>query len=298
MSEEITNNVEAAPVEAAPTETPAPPVQGSPEYNQEMAAIGQANQDVLNNNVPEKFRQEDGSVDIAGMAKSYAELEKQFHNQTAQPETPAAEAPVEPPKDQQEFRIPTPTEVIEEQTAPPPSVVSDEDYSNWSKELVSVGELTPETRESIKQKTGFNDAMINDFVFAQKAKQKEAFGVAAQTVGGTERLSGMLEWAANNLPKEKQMVLNERLAGPDYDITLQGIAAMYDKAMANAPRAQEPVPQPNQVPNPAGRPVVEGFASYGEFTQARSDPRYMQDAKYRSAVEERMVKTNWQSLPR
>lgn len=296
MSEEITNNVEAAPVEAAPAETPTPPVQGTPEYNQEMAALGQANQAILNNDVPEKFRQEDGSVDIAAMAKSYSELEKQFHNKEAQPETP----PVEPVKtnEQQEFRIPTPSEVIKEQEAPTPSTVSEEDYNNWGKELVRAGDLTPETRESIKQKTGFNDAMINDFVFAQKAKQKEAFGMAAQTVGGPERLSGMLEWAANNLPKEKQMVLNERLAGPDYDITLQGIASMYDKAMANAPRAQEPVPQPNQVPNPAGRSVVEGFASYGEFTQARSDPRYMQDAKYRGAVEERMVKTDWQSLPR
>ena len=295
MSEEITNNVEAAPVEAAPAETPAPPAQGSPEYNQEMAALGQANQAILNNDVPEKFRQEDGSVDIAAMAKSYAELEKQFHNKEAQPETPPPVEPVKP-NEQQEFRIPTPEEPMEKPVEP--VGVTEEDYSSWSKELVRAGDLTPETRESIKQKTGFNDQMINDFVFAQKAKQKEAFGMAAQTVGGPERLSGMLEWAANNLPKEKQMVLNERLAGPDYDITLQGIAAMYDKAMANAPRAQEPVPQPNLVPNPAGRPVVEGFASYGEFTQARSDPRYMQDAKYRSAVEERMVKTDWQSLPR
>ena len=47
MSEEITNNVEAAPVEAAPAETPAPPVQGSPEYNQEMAAIGRINPSIL-----------------------------------------------------------------------------------------------------------------------------------------------------------------------------------------------------------------------------------------------------------
>ena len=160
MSEEITNNVEAAPVEAAPAETPAPPVQGSPEYNQEMAAIGQANQDVLNNNVPEKFRQEDGSVDIAAMAKSYSELEKQFHNKEAQPETP----PPVTPNEQKEFRIPTPEEVIQKQTEP--AGVSEEDYNNWGKELVRAGELTPETRESIKQKTGFNDKMINDFVFA------------------------------------------------------------------------------------------------------------------------------------
>ena len=294
MSEEITTQ----PVDNSTptTETPAPAEvtlqPGTPEYDAAMAARGTAEQAVQTTAVPEKFQREDGTVDMEALAKSYAELEKQFHAPKEEaPPIPTEEAP-------KDFRIPSPQDEVESEEPAVKSELTQEDYNNWGNELASKGEFSEATIAEIKSKTNFTDQMINDWTLGQKAKQKEAFVQASQLVGGEERLGAMFNWAANNLPRDQQEIVNQRLAGPDYEVTLYGLASMYDKAMAAAPKAQEPVPPQNRAPNPAGRSTVEGFTSYGEFTQARSDPRYMQDANYRNAVEERMVKTDWQSLPR
>ena len=295
MSEEnITQTVD----NSTPTaETPAPAEvvlqPGTPEYDAAMAARGAAEQAVQRTAVPEKFQREDGTVDMEALAKSYAELEKQFHTPKEETPEPTKEAPVN-----QEFRIPSPQDEAEGEEPTLKSELTQEDYNDWGNELAAKGEFSEATIAVIKTKTNFTDQMIKDWTLGQKAKQKEAFGQASQLVGGEERLGAMFNWAANNLPKDQQEIVNQRLAGPDYEVTLYGLASMYDKAMAAAPKAQEPVPPQNRTPNPAGRSTVAGFTSYGEFTQARSDPRYMQDANYRGAVEERMVKTNWQSLPR
>lgn len=294
MTEENTtqstdNSVET---ESQPQEVVLQP--GTPEYNAAMAARGTAERAVNKQAVPEKFKQEDGTVDVEGLAKSYVELEKQFHTRQEQPQQTEEQTPV--PTDQ-ELRIPSAQD--EESTEPVvKSELTQEDYANWAKELAVKGSFSGETISQIKEKTNFTDQMIGDWILGQKAKQREAFGQASKMVGGEERLGKMFEWAANNLDKEQQVIINQRLAGPDYEITLHGLASIYDKAMAAVPKTQEPVPPSDRAPNPAGRSTVEGFTSYGEFTQARSDSRYMQDANYRRAVEERMVKTNWQSLPR
>jgi len=259
-----------------------------------MAARGTAEQAVQKTAVPEKFQREDGTVDMEGLAKSYAELEKQFH--APKEETPPV--PTEETPTNKEFRIPSPQDEVESKEPTVKSELTQEDYTNWGNELAAKGEFSEATVEEIKSKTNFTDQMIADWTLGQKAKQKEAFVQASQLVGGEERLGAMFNWAANNLPRDQQEIVNQRLAGPDYEVTLYGLASMYDKAIASAPKAQEPVPPQNRAPNPAGRSTVQGFTSYGEFTQARSDPRYMQDANYRGAVEERMVKTDWQSLPR
>ncbi len=276
------------------TEQVVAPVSGTPEYDQMMAAKGAAALNTYEQNVPDKFKKEDGSVDLESLAKSYIELEKQFH---AKPQ----EEKVIPPEvqeiaEKQEFRIPEikKEEVVEEDNTPMTSL----DYKEWGAELARTGQLSEETRNGIKAKTNLSDEMLNDWVLAQRSRNKEHFVTAANMVGGTERLSSVLNWATNNLTPEQSGIVNERLAGPDYEITLNGLVNMYDKAMANAPKTQEPVPPQNRAPAPSGRSIVEGFPSYGQFQQARSDPRYMQDSVYRQAVEERMVKTNWQSLPR
>ena len=294
MSEEnITQPVDnSAPTnETQPQEVVIQP--GTPEYDAAMAARGTAEQAVQQTAVPEKFKRDDGTVDMEALAKSYAELEKQFHAPKEETPKPTTEIPTD-----QELRIPSIQDKLESEEPELKSELTQEDYVNWGNELAIKGEFSEATIAEIKAKTNFTDQMINDWTVGQKAKQREAFGQAAQLVGGEERLGSMFEWAANNLPKEQQDVVNQRLAGPDYEVTLYGLASMYDKAMAATPKAQEPVPPQNRAPNPAGRSTVEGFSSYGEFTQARSDPRYMQDANYRNAVEERMVKTDWQSLPR
>ena len=302
MNEENVVNAET-PVSQPPTGQPevaqpqaeqvSEPVSGTPEYDQMMAAKGVAAQQTYSDNVPAKFKKEDGTVDMDALAKSYVELERQFHEKPKE-EVPQVEQEI---AEKQEFRIPDKPEEIapEAQEATP---LTQEDYKSWGKELAKTGSISDDTRSVIKAKTNMSDEMINDWVAAQRAKNKEYFAVAAEMVGGKEKLSAVLNWASNNLTSDQAQIINERLAGPDYEITLNGMVAMYDKAMANAPKAQEPVPPQNRAAAPSGRSTVEGFTSYGEFTQARSDPRYMQDANYRSAVEERMVKTDWQSLPR
>ena len=82
MNEENTQNTESIETEAPVT--PAAPEPGSDEYNARMAAEGS----VALGNVPDKFKNEDGTVNMEAFSQSYMELEKQFH---APKEEPAVE---------------------------------------------------------------------------------------------------------------------------------------------------------------------------------------------------------------
>ena len=158
-----------------------------------MAARGTAEQAVQKTAVPEKFQRDDGSVDMEALAKSYAELEKQFH-------APKEEAPPVPTEETpKEFRIPSPQDEVESEEPMVKSELTQEDYNNWGNELAAKGEFSEATIAEIKSKTNFTDQMIADWTLGQKAKQKEAFVQASQLVG--ERLGAMFNWAANNLQR-------------------------------------------------------------------------------------------------
>ena len=92
------NNPEVTP--------PAALERGTPEHAAAMAAT-------VPSNVPAKFKNEDGSVNMEAFTQSYAELEKQFHGNGPEAVTAEPVAPINAPAP-----IETETPVVEEEAAP------------------------------------------------------------------------------------------------------------------------------------------------------------------------------------
>ena len=210
---------------------------------------------------------------------------------------PAVEAPASTEEMVDELRIPTP-EVQDEQPAEeaaPTARVSEADYAKWASEIAMSGDLSAESREELKAKTGFTDAMVSDYLSAQQAKRRQAFSDAAEIVGGGEKLSKILRWAANNFAGEQLQGLQAGLAGPNSELTLRGLTAAYDQAnpvVAEPARAAEAV-----TPSTAGATrELPGYKSMAEYQMDMSNPRLKRDDQFRHAVEMRASRTDWRTL--
>jgi hypothetical protein len=212
------------------------------------------------------------------------------------PEAPAVEADASTEDMIDELRIPSP-EVKDEQPADeaaPTARVTEADYATWSNEIATTGKLSDETRVDLKAKTGFSDAMVNDYLSAQQAKRRAAFADAAEIVGGGEKLSKILRWSANNFSGDQLADLQRGLAGASSELTLRGLAAAYDKALPS----EEPKINANAVtPATAGATrELPGYKSMQEYRMDMSNPRFQRDDAFRRAVEMRAARTDWRTM--
>lgn len=285
MSEE-TPTPEAVPAE------PVAPQPGTPEYDSAMAAKGTAHMD----GVPEKFQNADGTVNMEAFTKSYVELEKTFHAGAA--EAPAEEAPAEPVVEEEVPPVPETLQVAEPEPEPVAEVeaevqtgISEEKWGQWKSEIMRGGDVSEESRAELTA-LGFNDNIINDFVSAHKSQLKAGMQKAAEVVGGDERIAQIFGWASNNLDVSAREQINAGLGGPAWEVTLRGLEAQYERALAAAPKAQEMTHRTVDA-NPAGNDSIRGFGSVAEFAAQRADPRYGSDPRFTDQINRRAQMTDW-----
>jgi hypothetical protein len=263
-----------------------------------MAARGTA----ATEGVPAKFQNVDGTVNMEAFAKSYMEMEKQFHAPEAA--APVAEevvpdpeaAPVEELKTPESLQIeepaPEPEPVAEEAPSPIPGV-SEERYGQW-KGAIMRGGLSEDSKAELAA-LGFNDTIINDFVEAQRAHLRAGMERASSVVGGQDKLSEIFGWASNNLDASAREQINAGLAGPAWEVTLRGLEAQFNSAAAARPKAAEMTHKAN-ASNPAGQETLRGFTSMVEFQQGRGDPRYGRDANFTNQINTRASMTDWTKI--
>jgi hypothetical protein len=233
-----------------------------------------------------------GQQEISDLRSQYAEQGTQ--NPAYKEATPAAEGAPSEPQLTDELRIPPAKEVVEE--VPEPIGVSEESYDAWAREFAATGEFSDNTKNQIKQKTGFTDRMLNDYEEAQKAKLRESYGRAANHVGGQDRLDKIFKWASSNLSEQDQQSVNLGLSSPTYEVTLRGLAAMYD-AKVTSDKTKEPAPNPNLTQVAASETGILPYRTKREFNADRNNPQFNTEPRFRQAVEQRMSITNWNTLP-
>jgi len=187
-------------------------------------------------------------------------------------------------------------QVKEEASAEAASIgVDQETYDAWAMEMASTGVISDDTRSSIKDKTGFSERMIDDYVAGQKARLRENFAQAANIVGGQEKLQEIFNWASNNLSEEDQQVVNMGLASRSYEVTLRGLNSMYGQAVTSQKQA-EPAPSKNLASAPDSEVGIRPYSSKSEFSKERNNIKFQQDPKYRHMVETRMSITDWNTM--
>lgn len=166
-----------------------------------------------------------------------------------------------------------------------PQQPSSEEWSRWGQELVSTGNLSPETRQTIKQKFGMPDEVIDGYVSGIVYRQREHANRAAEVVGGQEQLKSIITWAQQTLSDDERTAVNSALASPGWQNVLLGLKT---RMLAQNPTNGEPArasgssqPSPGIVP----------FANKREMTHAIRDPRYKYDPAYQQMVQQRIIAT-------
>jgi hypothetical protein len=178
-----------------------------------------------------------------------------------------------------------------------PDAVTQELWNDWTKEFNQTGEMSDDTMQTIMAATKLPRGVIDDYLGAAKSRMRESFNEASVVVGGKESLKAIFEWAETTLSPQEQQTINAGLAGPSYEVTLRGLASMYNEQSATAVKGREPEMTPNLTQVAATDTGFVGYKTKREFTADRNNPRFKLEPQYRQAVEQRMMRTNFNTLP-
>ena len=256
--------------------------------------------------VPENFADAGAYFDSLKEAqKKYTQGQQEISTLRQQMQTPPpTEAPVAETTTPSveadpnaELRITAP-EVKEEEPTSPFANVNQDAWDDWAYEVATTGNLSDVTKSEIQKTTGLSDTMISEFLAGQKAKMRESYQHAASVVGGREELQGMLKWASESLSEEERFSINAGLSNKDLnDITLRGLSAKYNAHKAANPKKSEPIVPSNREAVSNTSQTYPSYQTKREFVADRNNPRFSMEPKFRAAVEQRMIKTNWNTLP-
>ena len=178
-----------------------------------------------------------------------------------------------------------------------PDTVTQELWNDWTQEFNQTGEMSDATMQTIMAATKLPRGVIDDYLGASKARMREAFNEASVVVGGRENLKQIFDWAENNLSPQEQTQINAGLAGPSYEVTLRGLASMYNERSAAAIKGREPDMTPNLTQVAVTDTGFVGYKTKREFSTDRNNPRFKLEPQFRQAVEQRMMRTDFNTLP-
>lgn len=239
-----------------------------------------------------------GQQEIAELKKQYAEEGTANPDYTGTEDVTQVKESIPEPTGDEELRLTIPEEnPVEEAPAPSSPQLTQEMWNDWSGELASTGEMSEDTMSRIQEVTNFPREVIEDYISAHKSKMRESFGVAAEVVGGKDKLKQIFDWAENTLSPADQMEINKGLASSSYEVTLRGLASMYEQKSAQASKEREPSTTPGLENVAASDQGVTGYRTKREFQSERNNPRFKLDPQYRAAVESRMLMTDFNTLP-
>lgn len=247
------------------------PVKGSPEHNALMASMAPAN-------VPDKFKNTDGTVNLPALAQAYRELETKQSTAKVEPkiETPAT-AGIDPG-------------LIEE--ALTGKVEAGASASGWQTaqaEIETDGDISPTTREALKAKHGVDDNVLNGMVSGHKATLAVHTQKLADSVGGAEALTGVLQYAARTMQPAELTQLRAALKGPMGPMVLKGLSASMNAqpTSVNTQMRANPGASLSVVANAAGAKPM--FTTIAEMMSEMRSPAYRNGTdEYRLSVAARI----------
>ena len=197
---------------------------------------------------------------------------------------------------QEELRI-QPASLEETPATVVASQLTQDEWKKYSVEVAVKGDLSPESRAAIKQRTNIPDFMLDEFMQGQKARLTAAYGEAAKVVGGREQLAKVFEWASNNMTPQQQGEINATLASPSWEVALLGLKAKFDQAKPRQPTFKEPnSPVGKAIPLAKSQVSTGAYTSKAEFYADRNNPLFKTDNRFRTTTEARMSRTDFNKL--
>lgn len=203
--------------------------------------------------VPEKFQNEDGTLNTDALLKSYTELEKT----RMEPKVDTPEETPEEPKEAEGFDL-------------------QPYYDKWG----AGNAITDEDVSKISEGMGVSDDLVRSYVelhtnqrSAEIAKaEADADTRIYATVGGEESYKQMVEWASTNLSEGEMSNLNLQLDNPVFAETgAKLLKSLYENANGKEPSVK--IDPPADVPLDSQDP--NEFYSQEEVRAAQRDPKYL-----------------------
>ena len=239
-----------------------------------------------------------GRQEIADLKQQYNEngVENPNYNpdSTQAPATPEAEETLD---NVESLRITQPVEADTEETQPlmePPVEVSVGEWNDWGNIIdASGGDVPDSLRNAIKSRLNIDDKIIDDYMSQRQARTQQNVDNAANLVGGQQELNKLMSWSAENLSEDERVAVNGQLAGPGYKTAILGLKARYETSdNVSAAKGREPGATLNRTASVNTYQSITPYSSNQEMFADQRNPRYKTDAKFRSAVEERILATN------
>lgn len=204
--------------------------------------------------LPEKFDNPEA------LADAYSNLEKQFHENKAEPSETEDTATGEPE-------------------------VSNTAVTSASEEYFETGELSEETYKSLEA-NGIPKEMVDMYVNGYEAVASQQQQTLMKEAGGAENYEAMSEWAATSLTDQEQEVYNNTVESGDVNAATMAIRGLYARFQSDGGTPVSLVQG-----DTSGTAGALPFSSSKEMTIAMQDPRYGYDTKYREQVSQRLSVT-------
>jgi hypothetical protein len=246
------------------------PIKETPaEYAAQMAA--------KSGQVPDKFKNEDGSVNIEALSDSYRALENKLHAPAPEVEEGSPVAVDQPTVGT------TPQTTMDEMLSAEPEPTT----NVWSRvEAESrAGSISESTIAELRA-AGVPDSVINNYKSGVKAQAAARTTEAANAVGGVDNLKATMDYARNTFSREQMGALKAQLNGPLWEATLKGLA-LQAGVTGTQPVAYRNPSTSAPVASPQAEKIVP-FSSQTEMTVAIRDPRYRFDSDYQQWVQARI----------
>ena len=206
--------------------------------------------------VPDKFMNEDGTVNVERLAKSYVELEKG----SSSPKSETIETP----------------KTLEE------NPITQEELGVMRQEMTDEGKLSEKTLEILQSK-GMPRYMAESYVEGQTLIANQAAEKVMAPIGGPENYTELVNWASENLSPEDIDAYDKIMAEGDINqktLAVEGLAAR---------KSRESPSSPNLIMGDTGSPATSGpYSSWDQVKRAMRDPRYETDESYRESVTQRL----------
>ena len=251
--------------------------------------------------IPDKFKNEDGTVNTVALGKSYAELEAELTRvkQGKATETPSTETPNdgstpdEKPDGEGAEKKPDEKKPDEEKPDDAANKVVEAaglDVAPFQQEFETTGDVTPESRDKIAK--GLEKILgpqsreaVDQFIEGRKLAVANERKMYMDAAGGEDNYNTITVWAKDNLSKEYIAAYDKTVSSGDPHATMLAIEALKAKFEGANGKAPTLLRGRGNQQLGGSRP----FSSTAEMTRAMSDPKYKTDQAYRDEVAARIA---------
>lgn len=206
--------------------------------------------------LPEKFDNPEA------LADAYSNLEKQFHENKAEP-----------------------AETEENNNTEDTPEVTNSAVNSASEEFFETGSLSEETYKNLEA-NGIPKEMVDMYVTGYEAVANQQQQTLMNEAGGAENYEAMSEWAATSLTDQEQEVYNNTVESGDINAATMAIRGLYARFQSDGGTPVSLVQG-----DTSGTAGAVPFSSAKEMTIAMQDSRYGYDTKYREQIAQRLSVT-------